>query len=85
MKVAAHPLLVAAAMGLLGPAALIDDERDELPELRLEDDEGCIDCDDGVADAQLPEWATDVTFERADFDRVEAEWQAARLRIDTTV
>lgn len=29
MKLAANPLVVAAALGLLGPAALMDDERDD--------------------------------------------------------
>ena len=69
-------------MGLLGPAALIDDERGEMPELRLEDD---VDEEPDPAASQLPEWATDVTFDKDDFDRVEAEWQSARLSIDTTV
>lgn len=58
MKVAAHPLLVAAAFGLLGPAAM--DDRDELV---FSDENGWADCGgddqpDAVAVAALEqEWA----------------------------
>jgi hypothetical protein len=36
VRVAAHPLLVAVALGLLGPAALTDGARLELPATRPE-------------------------------------------------
>ena len=77
MKVAAHPLIVAAAFGLLGPAALAVDERDE--------DQGiCEHCDCGATDfaqADCSDIADAPTA--ADFERIEAEWQAAVIRMDT--
>ncbi|HMV67150.1 MAG TPA: hypothetical protein PKA64_09890 [Myxococcota bacterium] len=45
MKVGAHPLLVAAAFGLLGPAALLDDP-DDARERCV--GEPCVGCDCGM-------------------------------------
>ncbi len=48
MKVVAHPLIVAAALGLLGPAALADDE----PENRRKP---CATCGPDASRAPSPE------------------------------
>lgn len=65
MKVAAHPMLVAVALGLLGPVALAVESSDE-------EGEPCIDCDakadalesssldavvDALEDEDAPYWA----------------------------
>ncbi len=71
MKIAAHPLIVAAAFGLLGPAALAEDELDA----------GCEHCD-----CQAPADCSELDEEpsQEDFARIEAEWQAAVVRLDET-
>ncbi len=69
MKIAAHPLIVAAAFGLLGPAALADDEMDA----------SCEHCDCS-APSQCD--VLDDEPSQEDFARIEAEWQAAVVRLD---
>lgn len=56
MKVGAHPLVVAVALGLLGPHALAEDDRSEggregasCTDDRLEGAGACSDCDCGRA------------------------------------
>ena len=51
MKVVAHPLVVAGALGLLGPLALESDERE------VAEPTPCVDCPDRVARA-----SSDVAF-----------------------
>lgn len=66
-RIAVHPLVVAAALGLLGPAAMADD---------LDDGE-FLSVDDGSAATD------DVVVDPAEFARVEAEWFAVRgLKVD---
>ncbi len=67
-RIAVHPMIVAAALGLLGPAAMADD---------LDDGE-FLSIDDGTA---AP--SGDVVVDPAEFARVEAEWFAVRgLKVD---
>lgn len=67
-RIAVHPLVVAAAFGLLGPAAMADD---------LDDGE-FLSVDEGD-DAP----ARDVVVDPAEYARVEAEWFAVRgLKVD---
>jgi hypothetical protein len=71
-RIAAHPLVVAAAFGLLGPAAMADD---------LEDTEFLI--VDGAESSSLADAPKDVVIDAAEFARVEAEWFAVRgLKVD---
>ncbi len=63
MKVSAHPLMVAVALGLLGPGALADDAREGLDEgaaIRpAADDADALDRDTverGLADRDGPTW-----------------------------
>ena len=66
-RIAVHPLVVAAAFGLLGPAAMADD---------LDDGE-FLSVDDGNATSG------DVVVDPAEYARVEAEWFAVRgLKVD---
>lgn len=66
-RIAVHPLVVAAAFGLLGPAAMADD---------LDDGE-FLSVDDGSSTPG------DVVVDPAEFARVEAEWFAVRgLKVD---
>lgn len=69
-RVAAHPLIVAMAFGLLGPAALADDEVDATaaPSTSL---------DEATTDASLAA-AVPEAIDADDFARVEREWLAVR-------
>lgn len=80
MKIAAHPLVVAAALGLLGPAALVEDDKSTKTD-------PCAQCDCGaaaIADC-MPEEAAFTDLDDGpsaqDFARVEAEWHAAVLAL----
>ena len=66
MKVAAHPMVVAVALGLLGPEALDEDSDDPRPAA-----EGSTQAL-GVADPPS----------EAEFQRVEGLWLAARAGLD---
>lgn len=76
MKVAAHPLIVAAAFGLLGPAALAEDERDDAKK-------PCAHCDCGATELAMLD-CSDLDDEPTaeDFARIEAEFQAAVVELD---
>lgn len=63
MKIDAHPLVVAVALGLLGPGVLI--ERDE------EEDEPCAGCSESEPKA---EWEPGDAPDPEEFHRVEIEW-----------
>ena len=78
MKVVAHPLVVAVALGLLGPTALAQEEReDSAPD--------CADCgedanhmvmsDLGMSDLAMSELAAP---EEGEWHRVEQAWLEAR-------
>ena len=67
MKVVAHPLIVAVALGLLGPTALeVQDEKT---------DRGCIGSDDANHDHRFSDLEAP---EADDFERVQLEWEEAR-------
>jgi hypothetical protein len=67
MKVDAHPLVVAVALGMLGPAALLDeDDRDEAECL------GCELEDDKVVTTEG--WQPGPAPSADEFHRVELEW-----------
>lgn len=72
MKVAAHPMVVAVALGLLGPTALAEEERRErTPE--------CSDCGSDAREAavlEMSELAPSV--DEGEWHRVEQAWLEAR-------
>ena len=51
MKVVAHPLVVAAALGLLGPMALAAEESPEVPAPREAQEDECADDEPLAAEA----------------------------------
>jgi hypothetical protein len=62
MKLEAHPLVVAVALGLLGPGALVEeDEQDS--------ETSCSGCSNAVA-----EWEPGEAPDPEEFHRVEIEW-----------
>jgi hypothetical protein len=69
MKVDAHPLLVAVALGLLGPAVLeADDDRDDSDASSMFK----------IADeAETPAWEPGPAPDPEEFHRVELEWNGA--------
>lgn len=68
-RIGVHPLVVAVAFGLIGPAAVAEDEEDALP---VEDT-----ADEPLAAAAAP--PVDArAIDPAEFARVEAEWFAVR-------
>ena len=90
MKVAAHPMLVAVALGLLGPQALAEDEPNpcKSPKVDCREAPGDASLEDEIAAAleedDAPYWTRlELRDESVDFDpdeqaRIEAEWEQAR-------
>ena len=71
MKVAAHPLVVAVALGLLAPDALESYTPDTKPS-------PCIDCDEAKADSeQETAWQPSEAPSAEEFHRVEVAWLKA--------
>ena len=70
---AARPLVVAAALGMLGPAALVEEEQKE-------ERKYCASCD--CEAAELACSSIDDAPSPEDFARVEAEWRAAVIKLD---
>ncbi|MEQ1507678.1 MAG: hypothetical protein ABMB14_35945 [Myxococcota bacterium] len=74
MKFDAHPMVVAAALGLLGPVALIDEEEDG------ESSGECSECSESMAadkswgEGHRLEWEPGDAPDPAEFHRVEIEW-----------
>ena len=64
MKLEAHPLLVAVALGLLGPSVLEEDDTEEVP---------CSGCGDDDNSA-VAEWEPGEAPDPDEFHRVEIEW-----------
>jgi hypothetical protein len=66
MKIDAHPLVVAVALGLLGPGVLLreDEERDE----------PCEGCQDHELDTNISQWEPGPAPDPEEFHRVEIEW-----------
>jgi hypothetical protein len=64
MKLEAHPLLVAVALGLLGPGVLEEDDTEEVP---------CSGCGDDDKNA-VAEWEPGEAPDPEEFHRVEIEW-----------
>lgn len=63
MKLEVHPLVVAVALGLLGPGALVEeDESEEVP---------CTGCGDSHT---VTEWEPGEAPDPDEFHRVEIEW-----------
>ncbi len=63
MKIAAHPLVVAVALGFLDPQVLSGEESG---------DDRAVEDNSGSADPELP------IVPSEDFARIEAEWQQVR-------
>ena len=66
MKLEAHPLVVAVALGLLGPGALVADEDDTDGASYNEDGDGPT--------TTVAEWEPGVAPNAEEFHRVEIEW-----------
>lgn len=76
MKIAAHPLVVAAAFGLLGPVALEEREDDcEAPKATVCED---CDCERSVESSPL---ALAPTIDSDELARAEAAWLEARSSV----
>lgn len=80
MKVAAHPMLVAVALGLLGPSALAADPKEEKRDVRratAKTDLASSDLVDALEDAEAPYW-TQLTLVDVDGDDEAASWRGDR-------
>ena len=65
MKLEAHPLVVAVALGLLGPGALVEEDEQE-------SEAPCSGC--GDPNTAVAEWEPGEAPDPAEFHRVEIEW-----------
>jgi hypothetical protein len=65
MKLEAHPLVVAVALGLLGPGALVEDDEPE------DSETSCSGCPNTDA---VAEWEPGEAPDPDEFHRVEIEW-----------
>lgn len=64
MKLEAHPLVVAVALGLLGPGALVEEDD-------FDSDAPCSGCDDTNT---VADWEPGEAPDPEEFHRVEIEW-----------
>jgi hypothetical protein len=66
MKIDAHPLVVAVALGLLGPGVLLRDEEER--------EEPCEGCRDHDLEPAVSPWEPGPAPDPEEFHRVEIEW-----------